>query len=150
MGSMPGSARHPVPASPPRRRRVAAACAELLLAQLTLALALLFLLAGRVTRWRLGWLAGPAAVGLVWVLALGPGRAAAGFAAGPAQVLDYLGQVRLAAGLSHPSGAFAGSGSWLPRQLPIALIAGAAEAALVGWLERLRVGASAVPPRRPG
>ena len=156
MGSMPGRARHPVPASPPRRSRVAAACAvllvaaHLLLAQLTLALALLFLLAGRATRWRLGWLAGPAAVGLVWVLALGPGRAAAGFAAGPAQVLDYLDQGRLAAGLSHPSGAFAGSGSWLPRQLPIALIAGAAEAALVGWLERLRVGASAVPPRRPG
>ena len=84
------------------------------------------------------------------MLALGPGRAAAGFAAGPAQVLDYLGQGRLAAGLTHPSGAFAGAGRWLPRQLPIALIAGAAEAALVGWLESLRAGASAIPPRRPG
>ena len=156
MGSMPGRARHPVPASPARRSRVAAACAvlmvaaHLLLAQLTLVLALLFLLAGRVTRWRPGWLAGPAAVGLVWVLALGPGRAAAGFAAGPAQVLHYLGQGRLAAGLSHRSGPFAGAGSWLPRQLPIALIAGAAEAALVGWLESLGGGASAAPPRRPG
>jgi hypothetical protein len=156
MGSMPGRARRPVPASPPRRSRVIAACAvlllvaHLLLAQLTLVLALSFLLTGRVSRWRLGWLVGPAAAGLIWALALGPGRAAAGFAAGPAHILDYLGQGRLAAGLSHPSGPFAGAGSWLPRQLPIALIAGAAEAALVGWLEWLRAGPSAVPPRRPG
>ena len=158
MGSMPGSARHPVPASPPRRSRVVAGCAvlllvaHLLLAQLTLVLALLFVLVGWVSRWRLGWLAVPAAAGIVWALALGPGRAAAGFAAGPAHVLDYLGQGRLAAGLSHPSGPFAGAGSWLPRQLPIALIAGAAEAALVGWLGWLRAGAAAAPPppRRPG
>ena len=78
------------------------------------------------------------------------GRAAAGFAAGPAHVLGYLGRGGLAAGPSHPSGPFAGAGSWLPRQLPIALIAGAAEAALIGWLEWLRAGGPAVPPRRPG
>ena len=156
MGSMPGRARHPVPASPPRRRRVIAACAvlllvaHLLLAQLTLVLALLFMLTGRVSRWRLGWLVAPAAAGLIWALALGPGRAAAGFAAGPAHVLDYLGRGRLAAGLSHPSGPFAGAGSWLPRQLPIALIAGAAEAALIGWLCGWGLKPSAVPPRRPG
>ena len=156
MGSMPGRARHPVPASPPRRSRVIAACAvlllvaHLLLAQLTLVLALAFVLTGRVTRWRLGWLLVPAAAGLIWALALGPGRAAAGFAAGPAHVLDYLGRERLAAGLSHPSGPFAGAGGWLPRQLPIALIAGAAEAALIGWLLRLGTEATAVPPRRPG
>ena len=156
MGSMPGRARHPVPASLPRRRRVMASCAvvllaaHLLLAQLTLVLALSFMLTGRVSRWRLGWLVGPAAAGLIWALALGPGRAAAGFAAGPVHVLDYLGHGRLAAGLSHPSGPFAGAGSWLPRQLPIALIAGAAEAALIGWLEWLRTGPSAVPARRPG
>ena len=156
MGSMPGRARHPVPASPPRRSRVIAACAvlllvaHLLLAQLTLVLALSFMLTGRVSRWRLGWLAGPAAAGLIWALALGPGRAVAGFAAGPAHILDYLGHGRLAAGLSHPSGPFAGAGSWLPRQLPIALIAGAAEAALIGWLGWLRTGPLAVPPRRPG
>jgi hypothetical protein len=163
MGSMPGRARYPVPrarypvqVSPPRHRRFMAACAvllllaHLLLAQLTLVLALAFALTGRVSRWRLGWLIAPAAAGLVWALALGPGRAAAGFAAGPEHVLDYLGHGRLAAGLSHPSGAFAGAGSWLPRQLPIALIAGAAEAALIGWLAGLRAGPSAALPRRPG
>jgi hypothetical protein len=152
---MPGRARHPVPASPPRGSRVVAACAvvllvvQLLFAQLTLVLALLFVLTGRVSRWRLGWLAAPAAVGVGWALALGPGRATAGFAAGPAHVLDYLGRGRLAAGLSHPSGAFAGAGSWLPRQLPIALITGAAEAALIGSLGRLRIGAAAVPSSGP-
>jgi hypothetical protein len=124
--------------------------AHLLFAQLTLGLAVVFAATGRVSRWRLGWLVAPAAAGLFWALALGPGRAVAGFAAGPGHVLDYLGQGRLAAGLSHPSGPFAGAGSWLPRQLPIALIAGAAEAALIGWLEWLRTGASAVRPRRPG
>ena len=124
--------------------------AHLLLAQLTLVLALSFMLTGRVSRWRLGWLVGPAAAGLIWALALGPGRAAAGFAAGPVHVLDYLGHRRLTAGLSHPSGPFAGAGSWLPRQLPIALIAGAAEAALIGWLAGLRAGPSAALPRRPG
>ena len=124
--------------------------AHLLLAQLTLVLALAFALTGRISRWRLGWLITPAAAGLVWALALGPGRAAAGFAAGPEHVLDYLGHGRLAAGLSRPSGAFAGAGSWLPRQLPIALIAGAAEAALIGWLGWLRAGPPAAPPRRPG
>ena len=156
MGSMPERARHPVPASPPRRSRVIGACAvllvvaHLLLAQVTLVLALAFLLTGRVTRWRLGWLLVPAAAGLIWALALGPGRAAAGFAAGPAHVLDYLGRDRLAAGLRHPSGPFAGAGSWLPRQLPIALIAAAAEAALIGWLARLRAVGSPVTPPRPG
>ena len=85
--------------------------AHLLLAQLTLVLALSFMLTGRVSRWRLGWLVAPAAAGLIWALALGPGRAAAGFAAGPAHVLDYLGRGRLAAGLSRPSGPFAGPGA---------------------------------------
>ena len=86
------------PGDPPHRSRVVAACAvllvlaHLLLAQLTLVLALLFLRAGRVTRWRLGWLAGPAVAGLVWALAVGPGRAAAGFTAGPAHVLGDLGR----------------------------------------------------------
>ena len=124
--------------------------AHLLLAQVTLGLALLFTVTSRVSRWRLWWLTGPAAAGLLWALAIGPGRAGAGFAAGPAHVLGYLGRGRLTAGLGHPSGPFQGAGSWLPRQLPIALIAGAAEAALIGWLEWLRADGSALPPRRAG
>jgi hypothetical protein len=159
MGSMPGRARHPIPADRTQRGRAVAACAvlallaHLLLAQLTLVLTLLFIAAGRVTRWRLWWLAGPAAAGLVWALAVGPGRAAAGFTAGPAQLLESLGALgrgRLAAGASHPPEPFAGAGRWLPRQLPIALIAAAAEAALIGWLARLRAVGSPVTPPRPG
>jgi hypothetical protein len=157
MGSMPRRARQPIPTSPAlRRRRVMAGCAvllllgHLLLAQLTLGLAMAFTVTGRVSRWRLWWLAGPAAAGLIWVLAIGPGPAAAGFAAGPAHVLGYLGRPDRPPGLSRPSGPFAGAGSWLPGQLPIALIAGAAEAALVSWLGWRRTGQPTALPPRPG
>ena len=156
MGSMPRRARTQIPAGRTRPGRVTAACAvlillaHLLLAQLTLGFAVAFTVTSRVSRWRLWWLTGPAVAGLAWALAIGAGRAGAGFAAGPAQVLGYFGRARLAAGLGHPSGPFAGAGNWLPRQLPIALIAGAAEAALIGWLEWLRADGRAVPPRRPG
>ena len=157
MGSMPRRARQPIPSSPAtRRRRVVAGCAvllllaHLLLAQLTLGLAVAFTVTGRVSRWRLWWLIGPAAAGLAWTAAIGPGPAAAGFAAGPAHVLGYLGRGDLLAGLSRPPGPFAGAGRWLPGQLPIALIAGAAEAALIGWLDSLRTDRQAVRPRRPG
>jgi hypothetical protein len=156
MGSLPRRARHLIPMNLPHRREVMAACAvalavaHLLLAQLTLALALVFTLAGSASRWRLWWLTGPAAAGLAWVLVAGPAQAAAGFAAGPAHILDYLGQGHLAQRLGHPLDAFAGAGQWLPRQLPIALIAGAAEAALIGWLRWLHTDEVAVPPRRPG
>jgi hypothetical protein len=58
--------------------------AHLLFARLTFVLAAVFAAVGRTTRWRLWWLAVPAAAGLAWTLAIGPGAAAAGFAAGPA------------------------------------------------------------------
>ncbi len=157
MGSMPRRARQPIPTSPVmRRRRVMAGCAvllllgHLLLAQLTLGLAVAFTVTGRVSRWRLWWLTGPAAAGLIWALAIGPGPAAAGFAAGPAHILGYLGRRDLPGGLSRPSGPFAGAGSWLPGQLPIALIAAAAEAALIGWLGWRRTDEQTVRPPRPG
>jgi len=156
MGSMPRRARHLIPLDLPHRREVIAACAvlivlaQLLVAQLTLGLALAFTVIGRASRWRLWWLTGPAAAGLAWALAVGPAQAAAGFAAGSAHVLDYLGQGQLALRLGHPLAAFAGAGEWLPRQLPIALISGAAEAALIGWLSWLHTDELAVPPRRPG
>jgi hypothetical protein len=193
MGSMPRRARQPGPASASPRSRVAAACAvliavaQLLLAPLALALMVAFVVTGRVSRWRLWWLTAPAAVGLAWALAIGPRAALAGFTAGAAHVLGYLGRARLSApsgsapsGLGtlgsgtrgsaaagQSSGLFAGAGSWLPRQLPVALIAGSAEAALIGWLARLpwlaelaglrsrppawsRTGGPTVPPRRPG
>jgi hypothetical protein len=156
MGSMPRRARYLIPLNLPHRREVVAACAVLVLvahllaAQLTLALALAFTVIGRASRWRRWWLAGPVAVGLAWALAVGPAQAAAGFAAGSAHVLDYFGQGRPASRLGHPLAAFAGAREWLPRQLPIALISGAAEAALVSWLSWLQADELTVRPSRPG
>ena len=93
MESMPGRARHLIPTGLPPRSRVMAACAvlillaHLLLAQLTLGLAVALTVTGRASRWRLWWLTGPAAAGLFWALAIGPAAAVAGFAAGPAHVI---------------------------------------------------------------
>ena len=69
---------------------------HLLLAQLTLLLAVVFYLTGRVSRWRLPWLAVPAVAGLLWTLAIGPARAVAGLTAGPRQVLGLPGRDRQA------------------------------------------------------
>jgi hypothetical protein len=156
MESMPRRARHLIPMDLPHRREIMAACAvlivvgHLLVAQLTLGLAVVFTVIGSASRWRLWWLIGPAAAGLAWALVVGPAQAAAGFAAGSAHVLDYLGQGQLARRLGHPLAAFAGAGDWLPRQLPIALVSGAVEAAVIGWLGWLHTDELAVPPRRPG
>jgi hypothetical protein len=157
MGSMPRRARPLIPTGLPHRGRVMAGCAvlivlaHLLLAQLTLGLAVVFTVIGRLSRWRLWWLTVPAAAGFVWALAIGPGRAGAGFAAEPARLLDYLGRgTLLDRSGRRPLGPFAGSASLLPGQFPIALIAGAAEAALIGWLGWLQTDESAIPPRRPG
>ena len=156
-GSMPRRARHLIPAQLPRRGEVVAAfavlvlLAHLLFAQLTFVLAAGFAGVSRVTRWRLWWLAAPAGAGLAWTLATGPRSAAAGFAAGPAQILAYFtGGGQPLGRLLHPHGAFAGIAGWLPRQFPIALLAAAAEAALIGWLDWVHTDEWAVPPPRPG
>src|ERR1700704_6526618 len=87
---------HLVPGDTPRRGEFVAALAllailaHLLLAQLTLLLALALHLISRVSRWRPRWLAGTAAAGLLWALALGPGAALAGLADGPRHVVSYL------------------------------------------------------------
>jgi hypothetical protein len=140
-------------ANPPRHREIAAGCvlavivAHLLLAQLTLVLAVVFVIVGRLTRWRLSWLLVPAAAGLAWIGAGGPGPAFAGFTAGPASVLRYLGGGDLTGRAGHP---LAGLSSGLPGQFPVALLAGAAEAALAGWLARRRTGDRPGPAPRPG
>jgi hypothetical protein len=85
------------------------------------------------------------------VLALGPGRALAGLAAGPHQVLGYLARAAgQPARVLHPARAFAGIGRWLPRQVPIALILAPAEVAVAGWLRARRAGGRGLPPPRPG
>jgi hypothetical protein len=150
-------ARYLVPQGLPRRGEIVAAClvvavlAHVLFAQLTIVLAAAFALTTRATRWRLSWLLAPAAIGAVWTLAVGPRAAAAGFAAGPAKVAGYLG----ASGhqldhLLHFGAAFTGAVSWLPRQLPLAIVAGAAEAAVVGWVSWLHTDERNAPPARPG
>ena len=153
----PRPPRQLIPGGTPRRGEVVAAltlcwlAAHLLLAQLTLLLAVLFGLVSRATRWRPGWLVVPAAAGLVWVLAIGPRAALAGFAAGPRQVLGYLtGVANDPARLLHLSHGYAGLAGWLPRQAPLALLAAVAEAAAAWWLRWLHRGGDAVPPFRPG
>src|SRR5277367_6378532 len=117
---MPRRARDLISTGAPHRVQVMAGCAvlillaHLLLAQLTLGLAVGFTVTGRLSRWRLWWLTVPAAAGFAWALAIGPGLAWAGFAAGPAHVFEYLSGGDLLGRLSRPPGLFAGAGSWLP------------------------------------
>jgi hypothetical protein len=155
-GPMPRRARHLIPAGLPRRGELIAVCvmalliAHLLLAQLTLVLALVFAVVTKVSRWRLWWLAAPAAAGLAWTLAAGPGSALAGLTAGPSAILWHLGGGHLAGRAGQPLAGFGGATKWLPRQFPLALVAAAAEAALIGWLDWLHTDEWAVPPSRPG
>ena len=88
-GKTPGRARYLVPKDLPRRGQILAACivltvlAHVLFAQLTLALAVVFTLTAKVTRWRRSWLLVPVIVAAGWTLAVGLRAAVAGFAAGP-------------------------------------------------------------------
>ncbi len=154
---MPRRSRSLIPADTPRRGELAAALAiavllvHLLFAQLTLVLAAAFWAVSRISRWRPHWLAIPAVLGLLWALAIGPGRAASGLVAGPGQVAAYLaGIIGHPGHLLHLSSAFAGLSHWLPRQLPLALAAAAAEAAAAWWLSWLRSGRPDLASARPG
>src|SRR6266568_4470128 len=154
---MPRRARYLVPRGLPRRDEILAVCVvvavlvHVLFAQLTILLAAVLYLITKVTRWRLSWLTVPAAAGLAWTVAAGPRAAAAGFTAGPARIADYLGAGgHQADHLLHFTAAFAGIGTWLPRQLPLALLAGTAEAVLAGWLSWLHTDERDLSPARPG
>jgi hypothetical protein len=154
---MPRPGRYLIPGDTPRRGELIAACAvlavlaHLLFAQLTLILAIVFILTTRLTRWRPQWLAVPAGAGIVWALAAGPASAAAGFADGPGKIAAYLGGISQHPGrLAHLGAAYAGLGSWLPRQFPLALIAAAAEAAFAAWLSWLHTDEWKLPGYRPG
>ncbi len=145
------------PAGTPRRGQIRAAltlsgiAAHLLLAPLTLLLAVAFGLVSRVSRWRPGWLAGPAAAGLIWLLAVGPRAALTGFTTGPRQMLGYLaGPAAVPVRLLQLARGYAALAGWLPRQAPLALPAAAAEVAVAWWLRRLRRRDDPVPAFRPG
>jgi hypothetical protein len=155
--STPRRARYLVPRGFPRRGEILAAClivavlTHVLFAQLTLVLAVVFYLTTKVTRWRVSWLAAPAFAGVAWTAVVGPRAAVDGFAAGPAKVVGYLGaNGHQASHLLHFTVAFTGVASWLPRQLPLAIVAGAAEAAVASWLSWLHTDEWALPPPRPG
>jgi hypothetical protein len=154
---MPRRARYLVPRDLPRRGEILAAglvlivLAHLVFAQLTIVIATVFALTTRVTRWRLSWLIVPAVTAAVWTAAVSVRAAAAGFADGPAKVIGYFGAgPHQAYHLPHFTGAFVQAGSWLPRQLPLAILAGAAEAAVVGWLSWLHTDEWRLPAARPG
>lgn len=150
---MPRRARYLVPRGLPRRGEFIAASAvlivlvHLIFAQLSLVIAVTLYLVGKLTRWRSVWLLGPAIAGAVWTLAVGLHAAVDGFTAGPARILSYL-----SAGghLMHFGGAFTGAGRWLPRQLPLALLAGVIEAGLATWLSWLHTDEWDLPASRPG
>lgn len=129
----------------------AAVVAHLLFAQLTIILAVIFHGVTKTSRWRPQWLLAPAAAGLAWALAIGPGHAVSGLLDGPRQVAAYLAGVGGdPARVFHLSVAMRGMGGWLPRQLPLALITGAAEATLAAWLSWLHTDEWRLPPARPG
>jgi len=145
--SVAGQADHPPsrphPRDAPRRGELTAVLAlalvlaHLLLAQLTLVLTAAMWAVDRVSRWRPQWLAVPAGAGLLWALAIGPARAAAGLSEGPRQVLGYLGGIdRYPGRLLHLADAFDRLPRWLPGQFPLALILASAEALALTWLQR--------------
>jgi hypothetical protein len=154
---VPRRARYLVPRGLPRRGEIIAACVVLvvlvhvLFAQLTIILAVVFYLITKVTRWRPSWLTVPVVAAAAWTAAVGPRAAATGFADGPAQVARYLGASgQQVSHLLHFTAAFAGMNRWLPRQLPLAIFTGAAEAALASWLSWLHTDEWNMPPARPG
>ncbi len=153
----PERGRYLIPIGTPRRGELVAALAtvavlaHLILAQVTLVLVIAFHATGRLTRWRPQWLAIPAAAGVVWTLALGPGTAAARFAAGPRRVVVYFtGAAGHPGRILHPAGAFTGLWHWLPGQLPLALVLAATEAAGLWWLYWLHAGEPVAALTRPG
>jgi hypothetical protein len=153
----PRRARYLIPMDTPGRGETVAAfgvvvlIAHLLFAQLTIVLSVALAAVGKIGRWRPLWLAVPAGAGLIWALAIGPAAALAGFTAGPRQVAAYFGGIAGNPGrLLHLSAAFTGLGQWLPRQLPLALILAAAEAAAARWLSWLHTDEQSARPPRPG
>jgi hypothetical protein len=153
----PRRARYLIPLGTPHRREVLAALttlavlAGLLFAQVTLGLAVAFHAIGKITRWRPVWLAVPAACGVVWVLAIGPAAALAGFLAAPRAVVALLGGVVThPARLTHLNATSTGSVRWFPGQFPIALILAAGIAAVAWWLDWLHTDEWRLPAPRPG
>src|SRR5580700_3698475 len=147
----PRRARYLVPLGTPRRAEVlaaaavAAAVAGILFAPLTLLLAAAFDAVSRLSRWRPLWLCGPAACGIVWVLAIGPREAVAGLRRGPVATASAIASGPAALG-RLPGVVVRG----LPGQVPLALILAAGVAAVAWWLRWLHTDGWDTPVARPG
>ncbi len=126
----------------------ALAAAQALLAPAVLLTAAGLIVAGRLTRWRPSWLSVPLLAGGYWLAAEGFRRSAAALAHGGARLASAELAVASRPGrLLQPGTLGIGAGRWIPQQLPLALLAGSAEAAvtlLACWQCRGR------PAWRPG
>jgi hypothetical protein len=143
-----------------------AVVAQLALAPVILLVAGMLVLAGRISRWQPAWLLLPALGGACWLAVAGLPATAHAVAAGAGRLIAA--ELAVAAHpqrLLHPATAFAGSGRWLHQELPLLVLAGTAEAAIVLWLStrthtgrvraphagwRRLTGAETLRGRRPG
>jgi hypothetical protein len=123
-----------------RRRELAAGLAAVaVVAQCALTPAMLLVagllvLVGRISRWQLAWLLLPALGSACWLAVAGLPATAHALTAGAGRLMAADLAVALHPGrLLHPAAAFAGWGRWLPKELPLLLLAGTAEAAIVLW-----------------
>ena len=108
---------------------------QILFAQVTLLAVIILVAVGRVSRWRPHWLAASALASAIWLAAIGPARAAAAYVEGSRRLAAYILESAAHPGrLAHPAVVVAGAATWLPRQLPLALLAACGEAWLVLWL----------------
>lgn len=122
--------------------------AGVLLAPLTLILAVAFHAVSKVSRWRPLWLWAPAACGIVWVLAAGPGEVMASFGRSAAATAGTLPRIFIGpAAVARATGAVYADGA---GQLPLALILGAGAAALAWWAWWMHTDEWDVPAARPG
>jgi hypothetical protein len=114
-----------------------AVVAQCALAPVTLLVAGLLMLTGRISRWPLAWLLLPALGSVSWLAVAGLPATAHALTAGAGRLMAADLAVALHPRLLlHPAAAFAGTGRWLPSELPLLLLAGTAEAAVVLWPHR--------------
>lgn len=112
-----------------------AVAAQLAFAPVMLLIAAVLMLTGRVSRWRPHWLLLPALASTCWLAAVRVAVAVAALDASAGRLISA--ELALASHpmrLLHPSAALAGAGPWLLREVPLALLGGTAEAAIVLWL----------------
>ena len=114
------------------RVAVVAFLVQLIFAQLTLTLVIFLVIVSKVSRWRPLWLAVPAIAGVAWLLATGVRPATAGYLAVGSRLLGIVARHdTLGAKAESVSELVVGWRRWLPGQLPIALIAATAQAAIL-------------------